>query len=81
MKPEASNVAKNDLCSTWLPISVGNAAFILARVYVQVTELEVSWPYLKGTLLQTAVQILKLMLLQLRVSAVEGLSSSFAVSN
>jgi len=39
MKPEVSNVAKNDLCSTWYTISFGNAISILARVYVQVTEL------------------------------------------
>jgi len=46
-----------------------------------VTELEVTWPYLKGILLHTAVRRVKLMLLQLRVSSVEGLGSSFAVYN
>jgi len=58
MKPEVSNVAKNDLCSTWHTISLGTANFSLARVYVGVTELKVTWPYLKGILLHTAVQIL-----------------------
>jgi hypothetical protein len=81
MKPEISNIAKNDLCSAWHTISVGTANFILARVYVQVTELKDTWPYLKGILFHTAVRILKLMLLQVRVSSIESLGSSFAVSN